>query len=117
MFDPPISMQDLETRVKTGLRLAHVQVGYSPLRPDGVVTSVAICAGAGGSLFAETKAIADLYFTGEMQHHEILAATASGTHVILCGHINAERGYLPGWRRSYARSSRWSTRNSIRRTI
>jgi putative NIF3 family GTP cyclohydrolase 1 type 2 len=57
---------------------------------------------------------ADVYFTGEMSHvslpiqrsgtreahyialqHEVLAAVASGRHVVLCGHTNTERGYLP----------------------
>jgi len=38
---------------------------------------------------------ADVYFTGEMSHHEVLAAVASGRNVILCGHTNTERGYLP----------------------
>lgn len=38
---------------------------------------------------------ADVYFTGEMSHHEVLAAAASGHNVILCGHTNTERGYLP----------------------
>ncbi|KAJ7105595.1 hypothetical protein C8R44DRAFT_639081, partial [Mycena epipterygia] len=27
--------------------------------------------------------------------HDVLAAVAAGTHVILCGHTNTERGYLP----------------------
>lgn len=26
--------------------------------------------------------------------HEVLAAVASGRHVVLCGHTNTERGYL-----------------------
>ena len=30
-----------------------------------------------------------------MSHHTILAATQSGSHVILCEHTNTERGYLP----------------------
>jgi len=38
---------------------------------------------------------ADVYFTGEMSHHEVLAAIAAGKHVVLCGHTNTERGYLP----------------------
>jgi len=36
----------------------------------------------------------DLFLTGEMSHHEILAANAQGTSVILCEHSNSERGYL-----------------------
>ncbi|KAJ3571539.1 hypothetical protein NP233_g3693 [Leucocoprinus birnbaumii] len=72
-----------------------VQVGYpaetesrsSPIR------TIAICAGSGGSMLVGKQA--DVYLTGEMSHHEVLAAVAAGKHVILCGHDNTERGYLP----------------------
>lgn len=37
---------------------------------------------------------ADLYLTGEMQHHDILDAVHKDTHVILCDHSNTERGFL-----------------------
>ncbi|KAJ6468509.1 NGG1p interacting factor 3 [Mycena vitilis] len=94
-FDPPISMEALEGRIKKNLSLSQIQVGYSPARPDRLVGSVVICAGSGGSMFSELRTPADVWFTGEMQHHDILAAVASGAHVILCGHTNTERGYLP----------------------
>jgi len=94
-FDPPISMEVLEGRIKKNLSLSQIQVGYSPVRPDRLVSSVAICAGSGGSMFSGMGTHADVWFTGEMEHHDILAAVAAGTHVILCGHTNTERGYLP----------------------
>ena len=37
---------------------------------------------------------ADLWLTGEMSHHEALAAVRQGTAVILAEHSNTERGYL-----------------------
>lgn len=46
------------------------------------VHSVAICAGSGGSMLLGHPA--DVYFTGEMTHHEVLSAVASGHHVVLC---------------------------------
>ncbi|KAJ7484926.1 NGG1p interacting factor 3 [Mycena galericulata] len=95
VFDPPVSMQVLEGRIKQSLSLSQIQVGYSPVRPDRLVSTVAICAGSGGDMFSALRAKADVYFTGEMVHHEVLAAVAAGTHVILCGHTNTERGYLP----------------------
>ncbi|KAJ6582687.1 NGG1p interacting factor 3 [Mycena vulgaris] len=94
-FDPPISMEVLTGRIKKNLSLSQIQVGYSPVRPDRLVSTVAICAGAGGSMFSAMSKPADVWFTGEMPHHEVLAAVAAGTHVILCGHTNTERGYLP----------------------
>jgi len=36
----------------------------------------------------------DVLFTGELSHHEVLAAVEKGQHVILCGHTNTERGFL-----------------------
>ncbi|KAF7358722.1 hypothetical protein MSAN_01211200 [Mycena sanguinolenta] len=94
-FDPPISMEVLEGRIKKNLSLSQIQVGYSPVNRDRLVSTVAICAGAGGSMFSGMSKTSDVWFTGELQHHDILAALASGTHVILCGHTNTERGYLP----------------------
>ncbi|KAJ3729098.1 NGG1p interacting factor 3 [Lentinula guzmanii] len=80
-----------------GLMCAEVQVGYATTndgrKSSAMVETIAICAGSGGSVFAGKEA--DVYFTGEMQHHEVLSAIAAGTNVILCGHTNTERGYLP----------------------
>lgn len=57
-----------------------------------MVTSVAICAGSGSSVL--NAVTADVYLTGEMGHHDVLAALANNTSVILCEHTNTERGYL-----------------------
>ncbi|KAJ4480936.1 NGG1p interacting factor 3 [Lentinula aciculospora] len=93
----PVTMDVIEKRVKEHLKLSQIQVGYASnrdgLRSSALVETIAICAGSGSSVFAGKKA--DVYFTGEMQHHEVLAAVAAGTNVILCGHTNTERGYLP----------------------
>ncbi|KAF5385163.1 hypothetical protein D9615_000919 [Tricholomella constricta] len=90
-----ISMSVLERRIKEHLKLSHIQVGYAA--PTDVrlspIRTIAICAGSGGSMLVGKKA--DVYFTGEMSHHEVLGSVAAGTHVILCGHTNTERGYLP----------------------
>lgn len=44
---------------------------------------------------------ADLCLTGEMSHHEVLAAVAGGSSVVLCNHTNTERGYLRDVLRSW----------------
>lgn len=41
-----------------------------------------------------TSDLALVTLTAPLQH-EVLAAIASGRHVVLCGHTNTERGYLP----------------------
>jgi len=38
---------------------------------------------------------AQVYVTGEMKHHEVLPMLEAGMSVILAGHTNTERGYLP----------------------
>jgi len=91
-FSQPIEMKELVTRIKRHLKLSQIQVGY-PASPSKFIQSVAICAGSGGSMLLGHDA--DVYFTGEMSHHEVLAAVAAGKHVVLCGHTNTERGYLP----------------------
>lgn len=56
------------------------------------MSSVAICAGSGGSLLSNVEA--DLYLTGEMSHHELLDATHNHASVVLCNHSDSERGFL-----------------------
>ncbi|KAG5340517.1 hypothetical protein C0989_001327 [Termitomyces sp. Mn162] len=90
-----ISMSVLESRIKEHLKLSQIQVGYatSSGAQSAPIRTVAICAGSGGSMLTGKEA--DVYFTGEMSHHEVLSAVAAGTHVILCGHDRTERGFLP----------------------
>jgi len=57
------------------------------------IRSIAICAGSGGNMFANVKDI-DLLFTGELSHHEALAAIEKGQCVITLFHSNSERGFL-----------------------
>ena len=60
------------------------------------ISTVGICAGSGSSLFASAPGlnVVDLLFTGEMSHHEVLAATERGQCVIAPFHSNTERGFL-----------------------
>ncbi|KAI9685178.1 MAG: hypothetical protein M1822_004765 [Bathelium mastoideum] len=57
------------------------------------VRSVGICAGSGGSLLSGLDDV-DLLFTGELSHHEALAAIERGQSVIALFHSNTERGFL-----------------------
>ncbi len=57
-----------------------------------MIRTIAICAGSGSSVLGNVKA--DLYFTGEMGHHDVLDSVSKGTSVILTEHTNSERGYL-----------------------
>jgi dinuclear metal center YbgI/SA1388 family protein len=87
----PIKLKTLTQRIKKHLGLRTLRVAAAT--EDQSVQTVALCAGAGTDAFRNIKA--DCYLTGEMSHHNILASTLNGSHVILCEHTNTERGYLP----------------------
>ena len=58
--------------------------------------AAALMPGAGaGLLNAAAAEGCQLFITGEMKHHEVLDANAQGVSILLAGHSNTERGYLP----------------------
>ena len=85
-LDNPQSFEEIVRRVKQNLDLPHVQGCKASDKP---ISTVAVCAGSGSSVFAGVKA--DLYLTGELSHHEVLAYKASGSSVIVTNHTNSER--------------------------
>lgn len=89
----PILLGNVVERVKKTLGLDKVQVACARNQDSNQqIREVAICAGSGGSLFKGLKA--DLYFTGELSHHQTLFLTESGSTVIACHHSNTERAFL-----------------------
>ena len=68
------------------------------------IRSVAICPGSGAGVFFKPSSAlgedgsggveADLYFTGELSHHDALRLIERGACVVTVGHSNSERGYL-----------------------
>lgn len=58
------------------------------------IRTVGMCPGSGSGVLLRGCDIPDLLFTGEMSHHETLAATEQGSVVISLAHSNSERGYL-----------------------
>jgi dinuclear metal center YbgI/SA1388 family protein len=94
-LDRPVPIDQIAQRVKANLRVSHVQIApaFDPARP---IARVGVCPGAGADLVdAAVKEGCDLFLTGEMKHHEVLAANAKGLGIMLAGHSNTERGYLP----------------------
>ncbi|KAF4554530.1 NIF3-like protein [Elsinoe fawcettii] len=100
-FSSPQSLISIIDRI--GLGLGNPK-GFPIAIPQGKsideieISSVAICAGSGGSLFSglgkNGKDDVDLLFTGELSHHEALAAIEQGKCVITLFHSNTERGFL-----------------------
>jgi putative NIF3 family GTP cyclohydrolase 1 type 2 len=95
-FNEPQSLSAIIDRIARGVGNPK---GFPIAVPQGrsigdiTIRSVAVCAGSGGSLFSGLDDI-DLLFTGELSHHETLAAIERGQCVITLFHSNTERGFL-----------------------
>ena len=85
----PVELGTFVRRVKRALGLRRVLLGGPA---DRRVRLAACCAGSCGDLFRRALAAgADAYVTGEMRHHDALAAAAGGMTVLCVGHSNSER--------------------------
>lgn len=91
-LDQPVTLERAVELVKAHLGLSQLRVsrGTNPLP----IATLAVCPGAGGSVFEQVRH-ADLLLTGEMRHHDLLERAAQGTSVMVTDHTNTERGYLP----------------------
>ncbi|RPB14775.1 NGG1p interacting factor 3 [Morchella conica CCBAS932] len=85
---------DLVERVKAYLGMQHLMVAATEAHNSGdaLISRIALCAGSGGSMFKHLDV--DLFFTGELSHHEALGARERGISTISCFHTNTERGFL-----------------------
>jgi dinuclear metal center YbgI/SA1388 family protein len=91
-LDKPATMHEILARVKTatGATVAGF-VGDE----ERLVRTAAVCAGACGRiLFSVMAARCDLYLTGELKHHEALAAQEAGLSCICLSHTVSERFIL-----------------------
>lgn len=94
VLDRAVSVGELAARLKGFLGLPTVSVAAAD--PGLTVTHVGVCPGSGGPLASAAAAEAcEVFVTGEMKHHDVLAAVNRGLAVILAGHTETERGYLP----------------------
>ncbi|KAJ4992631.1 hypothetical protein SVAN01_02014 [Stagonosporopsis vannaccii] len=94
-FSDAQALPDLLDRIGKGLNNPKgfpIAIPQNASIGDIQIRSVGICAGSGGSLLANLDV--DLLFTGEMSHHEALAAIEKGQVVISLFHSNSERGFL-----------------------
>lgn len=101
-LDEPVSLDALVERVKKHLGLPKVEVAAPASMTQsrhrtGRIGSVAVCAGSGAEVVRSYRV--DACLTGEMKHHDILAAVQTGRVVILAGHTQTERPYLAVYRK------------------
>lgn len=87
----PLPFARLLQRLKRRLGVRSLQVAR-PAKAKAAVRTVAVAAGAGASVLRGERV--DAWVTGEVSHHDALAAVAAGTAVVLAGHSHTERGYL-----------------------
>lgn len=94
-FTQPQPLTALLDRIGRGLNNPKgfpIAIPQNTSISDLSISSVGICAGSGASLLLNLDV--DLLFTGEMSHHEALAAIEKGQVVINLFHSNSERGFL-----------------------
>lgn len=97
-FETPATVEDIARKLEQQLACGRIErtrgsVGPSPASRH---RKFAVCAGSGASLLDVAAAQgASLFLTGEMSHHDVLRAHALGLEILLAGHTNTERGYLP----------------------
>ena len=87
-LEKPVRAEEAAAMVREALRLEAVRL-YGD--PDAVVRRAAVCGGSGRSLIgAALKAGADIYITGDLDHHSALDAVSSGLILIDAGHAGTE---------------------------
>ncbi len=84
-----MALQDFARRVRSSLECGPVQVVGEPGQS---VQQVAIACGAAGEYLPDAARLgADLFLTGEMRFHDLLAARSMGVSLVLPGHYATER--------------------------
>lgn len=98
VLDRPATIAQLAERLKAHLDRSRIRYALSPEHEDAnhAFTTIGVVPGSGGSMYERALAEGcEIFITGEMTHHNILAARQSGLSILLAGHTNTERGYLP----------------------
>ena len=94
VLDRKTPLRELVDHIKRRLGVETLRVAVAGDAPRRFGT-IGLCAGAGGSLRpAASRQGCELFLTGEMRHHDVLAAVADGCTVVLAGHTATERGFL-----------------------
>ncbi|HYF15706.1 MAG TPA: Nif3-like dinuclear metal center hexameric protein [Phycisphaerales bacterium] len=96
VLDKPATVRQLAERIKGWVKRDRVRYAVAHEHKEKEVSHVGAVPGSGESLSKTARAEGcEVFVTGEMKHHEVLGALNAGMSVILGGHTNTERGYLP----------------------
>jgi dinuclear metal center YbgI/SA1388 family protein len=93
----PVTAQEIARKLELALGSGRIERTRPRIaQPAAQHHAIAVCAGSGASLIeAASVQGATLFVTGEMSHHDVVRAHSLGLEVLLAGHTNTERGYLP----------------------
>ncbi len=87
-----MTLKECAEYVKKCFSLKHVRV-YGDL--DTELETAAVCPGSGKSMIGDAvKAGADVYITGDIEHHDGLDSVAQGLMVIDAGHYGIEKIFI-----------------------
>lgn len=88
-----MTLRECAVFVKESFGISKVRVFGNE---DEEVEKAAVCPGSGGSMIdAAVSLNADVYITGDIDHHEGIDAVAKGISVIDAGHFGIEKIFVP----------------------
>jgi dinuclear metal center YbgI/SA1388 family protein len=95
VLDRPATVAELSRRFAKHLKTDRVKFAVAGAS-DEPIRRVGVVPGAGEDLAdVAAREGCEVFVTGEMRYHAVVKALEQGLSVILGGHTNTERGYLP----------------------
>ncbi|KAH0543326.1 hypothetical protein FGG08_002389 [Glutinoglossum americanum] len=96
-FSQEVNLADLLEAIGRRLGMEYLQLAlpsHLQAQPHDTIplSSIAMCAGSGWPIIRSLPV--NVLFTGELSHHDALAAIEAGKIVIATWHSNSERGFL-----------------------
>lgn len=96
VLDQPLTTGEIAEKLKAHLGVQRLKLTAPGGDHARRITHIGVCAGSGSELApVAAENGCEMYITGEMTHHQVMAHLDRGLGVILAGHTNTERGYLP----------------------
>lgn len=97
-LNQPLNLAKLIENIKESCGISHLQIAspFGDASHYNNVKKIALCAGSGSGVFKALNGWDDIdvFYTGEMSHHDLLKMKEMGKTCIVCNHTNTERGYL-----------------------
>ena len=94
----PRTTSAIAKQLRASLRLSAGNVNYCEFNKSRRHTCVAVVPGSGASLLTMAIEVGcTLMVTGEAKHHDVIHAREMNCDMILLGHTNSERGFLPNF--------------------